>query len=392
MLKFMNICNKTLEGVKGCEILWVWQIAVSMAVYVSGCGKKIMEKMNILMLAPLPPPSGGIASWTVRYREYCKTHGIGLSIINIAMTGERTSSETMKKNIVTEIKRAYRIIRDFRRELKRKPDVVHINSSCSPTGILRDAICAYMVYNQVPIVLHCHCNIEDQITGKHISMTVLHYLIHKSNQVIVLNKFSQKYVDAVKKGRTIIIPNFVSRDMVIERHDINKSIGTVVYVGHMERAKGIVQITEAARLSPGIKFILVGAISENISKINMPPNVQCIGGVALADVRKYLEMADVFLFPSVSEGFSNALLEAMAVGLPIIASNVGANADMIENKGGIILKENTGSEIYEALNYMQDYRIRKAMSEWNIKKVMDSYIAEKVMGSYMNLYAQISGR
>lgn len=348
------------------------------------------NKMKILMLAPLPPPSGGIASWTVRYKEYCQVHGIELRLVNIATIGERANSETMKKNILTEIKRMRRIIRDFKNELKSEPDIVHINSSCSPTGIFRDAICAYIVHNQVPIVLHCHCNIEDQITGKNISIKALQYLIRKSNKVIVLNKFSQRYVDAVKKGGTIIIPNFVDKEMVVGKHNINKNISTVVYAGHVERAKGVTQIVEAARLSPEIKFILVGAIREDLSKINMPPNVQCTGRMDLKHVKKYLEMADVFLFPSLSEGFSNALLEAMAVGLPVIATDVGANADMIEQGGGIILSENTGNEIHMAINHMQDYHIRKTMSDWNIKKVMDFYVSDKVMNEYMDLYARVS--
>ena len=59
--------------------------------------------MNILMLAPLPPPSGGIASWTIRYRDYCESNSIPLRIVNIAMQGERAESETMTKSLRTEL-------------------------------------------------------------------------------------------------------------------------------------------------------------------------------------------------------------------------------------------------------------------------------------------------
>ena len=55
-------------------------------------------------------------------------------------------------------------------------------------------------------------------------------------------------------------------------------------------------------------------------------------------LQKYLDKADVFLFPSYTEGFSISLTEAMASGLPCIASDVGANQDMLENHGGILIK------------------------------------------------------
>lgn len=347
--------------------------------------------MNILMLAPLPPPSGGIASWTVRFKEYCENHGIGLRIVNIAMIGERANREVMKRSIITELKRTNKIVKDLRRELKHEnPNIVHINSSCSSLGVLRDAICAFVVHNKIPIVLHCRCNIEDQIGIRAISIKAFRYLVHKSCWVIVLNKFSKEYVDAIVAGKSVIIPNFVDKNMIVGEHCIKENVNTVVYVGHIERDKGIVQIIEAAKLLPQIQFKLVGAIREDISKIGFSPNIHFVGRVPLEGVREYLKEADIFLFPSISEGFSNALLEAMAMGVPVIATNVGANADMIEDGGGIILKENTGDEIYIAINNMKDFKIRKSMSDWNINKVKKSYMIESVMKNYMDIYNQAS--
>jgi hypothetical protein len=65
----------------------------------------------------LPPPSGGIATWTIRYKEYCTKSDVELNIVNISMIGKRASKETTKKNFLDEIHRSIRIITDLKREL-----------------------------------------------------------------------------------------------------------------------------------------------------------------------------------------------------------------------------------------------------------------------------------
>ena len=346
--------------------------------------------MDILMLAPIPPPSGGIASWTMRFIEYCDLEHVSLRIVNIALQGERATKEIMKRSIQVEFKRNIKILINLRQEIRKKrPDIVHINTSCSPFGVLRDALCVFITYGKAPIVLHCRCNIEDQIGLSRLPRLVFRYLVKKSEKVIVLNKFSMKYVNNIDLKKAVFIPDFVNDKMIENSHQINDKINNIVYVGHIERAKGIYQIVDVAKKMPSINFILVGAIREDLSKIEFTSNITFAGRVNSDDVKKYLQEADVFLFPSMSEGFSNALLEAMAMGLPVIASDVGANREMIEDKGGVILEKNDSVHIINAIKFLCDTKIRKAMSEWNTKKVRGEYMMDIVMGKYFDLYNSI---
>ena len=347
--------------------------------------------MNILMLAPLPPPTGGIASWTIRYKEYCDANNISLRIVNIAMQGKRATSEVMSRNIITELKRTKNIIKNLRHEIKKeKPDVIHVNTSCSPLGVLRDALCVFINHKRIPLILHCRCNIEDQLGNSIISKSAFRYIVRKASKVIVLNKFSKKYVDYIVEGKSICVPNFINDKLMDKNHIIHNEIQEIIYVGHIERAKGIVQIAETASLLPNVSFLLLGAIREDISNINLPSNISIIGRVPAERVNVYLKNADVFIFPSMSEGFSNAVLEAMAMGLPVVASDVGANSEMIENKGGIIVHDNNGQSLYNAIVAMKDPGVRKKMSEWNIQKVYDNYMIENVMDMYLRLYESVT--
>jgi len=81
---------------------------------------------------------------------------------------------------------------------------------------------------------------------------------------------------------------------------------------------------------------LMSALQSQASQLPDPTTVNFLGGKD--DVERYMAAADVLVLPSTREGFSNAVIEAMAAGLPIIASDVGGNAEAVEDgKEGIII-------------------------------------------------------
>ena len=99
-----------------------------------------------------------------------------------------------------------------------------------------------------------------------------------------------------------------------------------------------------------------------------------------------LDAVDAFVFPTYSEGFSLALAEAMARGLPCIVTDVGANADMIENNGGIVVPARDAEAFSEALDTIKDPRVRRKMSRWNVQKVNEQYLTSKLMQRFADEY------
>ncbi len=334
----------------------------------------------------MPPPSGGIASWTVRYLEYCKAEKIPLEIVNIATTGKRASSETKSINILKEVSRTRRIVNESKRKCRDfQPDIIHFNTSCSPLGVIRDALCMRICAKKAPVVLHCRCNIEDQLKGS-FSKKIFSYLVHKSSKVIVLNDFSKNYVEAIQPGKAIYIPNFIKEGVITNQHSIRSNISTAVSVGHVQAEKGLIELLDTAKLCPDIQFVLVGAVRDKVSDDEIPCNVLMTGRMDMDGVQTWLDKSDVFVFPTKTEGFSNALLEAMARGLPCIVTDVGANKLMIENHGGYVLQSCSGSEIKKAIEKMTDPKVRSEMSAWNIEKVSKAYRSETIMSQYFDLY------
>jgi glycosyltransferase involved in cell wall biosynthesis len=170
-------------------------------------------------------------------------------------------------------------------------------------------------------------------------------------------------------------------------HAIRPEIANVVFVGHMIRTKGVLEMVGVAKRFPRMAFVMAGMVTPEISGVDVPVNMELIGNVDKPRLQGILDNADVFLFPTYSEGFSLALLEAMARGLPVVATPAGANGDMIESHGGALVPVGSVEELCRALQQMQDPAVRASMSQWNISKVKDNYTADKVIQRLKTLYA-----
>lgn len=122
----------------------------------------------------------------------------------------------------------------------------------------------------------------------------------------------------------------------------------VLFLGQIILRKGIVALLEAAYLlsNKAIEFWLVGSQGINISQSH--PQIKLIGSVPRSATAKYYQLADVFLFPTLSDGFGITQLEAQAWKLPIIASKFCGDV-VKQGVNGMLLKEISGEEIARAL-------------------------------------------
>lgn len=126
----------------------------------------------------------------------------------------------------------------------------------------------------------------------------------------------------------------------------------VLFLGQVILRKGIAALLEAAKFlnDQPIEFWLVGSQALDPQKTSESQKVRWIGAVPRSQVTKYYQQADVFLFPTLSDGFGLTQLEAQAWKLPIIASKFCG--EVVEDKvNGLILPEVTGKAIADALEF-----------------------------------------
>lgn len=343
--------------------------------------------MKVLLVSPLPPPNGGMATWTEQYLKDSENIN-EVYTVNTAFIGERALHKGGKIPLLPEVKRFFRIIMNYLSILRKKQvDVIHICSACSTTGIIRDALCVALSHKH-HIVFHCHCNIQDQLKGK-TAIRLGKYIFDSVDRIIVLNQASLSYVNKISDKKADKIPNAVDGSIIQPQSSIAKELKNIVYVGHVKQEKGIREIIDAAREEKDVVFHLIGPVSYEISKIQAPDNVVFYGKKEHAEAISLMRKADAFLFPSYTEGFSMVMLEAMAAGLPIIATDVGSNADMIETKGGVIIKPQSSNEIVQAIENIRPPKVRAEMSKWNLHKVESSYRDDAVFKQIQEVYHEI---
>lgn len=347
---------------------------------------------RILLVSAIPPPVGGDATWALEFIDYCKQNKAKIDVVNTSISGKRALAADDVWNIRDEVKRCFRIWRDVLRCIRLEhPNIVHLNTNCSPKGVVRDYISTMIVrLYGIPYVLHCHCNIDDQLGKSRCGAFFLKKMITKSKKTLVLNHKSYEYAEKNIKNKTMIIPNPISAE-TIKVKKINQELKQVLFVGHVKKTKGIDELIEVAKKNPTITFLIAGPITEDYKdkENTFPGNTIILGSITKEKVYELLDETDVFLFPTYTEGFSLSLLEAMAHGVPCLTTNAGANYEMIENKGGVVVPVKDIEALCNGLKQMESLDVRKRMSQWNIEKVKKSYTSDKVFDSLINIYGEV---
>jgi glycosyltransferase involved in cell wall biosynthesis len=125
----------------------------------------------------------------------------------------------------------------------------------------------------------------------------------------------------------------------------------ILFLGRIVLGKGIAALLEAAQTLQDypVEFWLVGQSEIDPSKINLP-NIRWTGGVPRSEVGQYYQQADVFLFPTLSDGFGLTQLEAQAWKLPLIVSQFCGEV-VTDRINGLVLPEVSGNAIVDTLQY-----------------------------------------
>lgn len=339
-----------------------------------------MKNFNVILVSPLPPPVGGIASWTQSYLKYINENNIKCFHINSAVVGDRAVSG--KLNYINEIKRLLKIKKQLIKLVKEEKNVViHYNASCFTKGLIRDYIVLHGI--KAPVLYQCHCNLDTNLKND-ISKYLFKKIANIVDTVCVLNsdslKTAKNYHDKV-----YYMPNFID-DTKIGEIKIRDKVKNICFVGRVEKRKGIDELLEASKQFPLITFNIIGPLEDECYNFSKYQNVKYLGFKENNEVMKILDNMDIYVLPSYSEGFPLGILEAMCHGLPIIASDVGSISDMIENKGGLLVEPKSSKDIVLAINKMLDKRVRKNMSEFNIGKVKNEYLIEIVLEKFFAIY------
>jgi glycosyltransferase involved in cell wall biosynthesis len=164
--------------------------------------------------------------------------------------------------------------------------------------------------------------------------------------------------------------------------------------------KGLNYLFEAvAQLVPKYPNIFLrimgeGNAREDLEKLvldlNLKRNIEFLGRIAREKTAPFYQEANIFVLPSLNEGMSNAMLEALATGLPLVATDTGGSKELIqEGENGFIIKMKDSADIAEKIEKLiNDPELVKKMGEASRKKA-EGMSWERVSLGYYELYKKV---
>lgn len=210
-------------------------------------------------------------------------------------------------------------------------------------------------------------------------------------------------VDGIAPERVETIYNGMDLARWPGRAEMRRQGGPVITtVGNLRRVKGHDVLLEAAAIvrqqMPEARFTIGGEVLEpeffsslqqQIARLGLGSHVSFVGGVR--DLPKHLAGADLFVLPSRSEGFSNAILEAMAASLPVVATNVGGNAEAVQSgtTGLIVPPENAEALARAMLTILSDPEKAASMGVAGRRSVAENFTTDAMMRRIGGMYDRL---
>tara|TARA_B110000003_G_scaffold276335_1_gene322277 strand:- start:1033 stop:2094 length:1062 start_codon:yes stop_codon:yes gene_type:complete len=322
----------------------------------------VKEKRKVLIVVPAQDQFGGVYNFYENLKPHLEDDFTYLYV------GE-PKFQFNNKAIITLIY----ILIFIRTLLKLKPNIVVLNPSLNINSVLRDSI--YLLISKIfrteIIIFWRGWNFNNEKYLKY-PYSIITSMLLKSNKAIVLYSEIGNSLKKLNYKKEIFQLSTMVGDLAINQlvKEKRKDTFDLIFLSRIEVYKGIYELLKAYEILKGkhthMRLIIAGNGSEKNTLINYVKenNIRdVIFSGYLKGQRKYelLSSGHLYVFPSYSEGMPNAVLEAMALGMPIITTPVGGLNDFfVEDDMGSFIKikdVNSIVEKIESLYFNNNLRI-----------------------------------
>jgi len=168
----------------------------------------------------------------------------------------------------------------------------------------------------------------------------------------------------------------------------------VTFVGRVSKEKGIVEFIEAAKLLPEISFVIAGRLDTSVSHLvsHTPTNVEWKGFLSGSELDQVFQNSRIIIVPSKwYEGFPNVITRAMLHGKPVITSNIGAMASIIDNgENGFLIDPGSVNQLTESISSLfYDTEMSVKLGKNGKQKAESVYDEQTIYERLMKIYSQL---
>jgi glycosyltransferase involved in cell wall biosynthesis len=247
----------------------------------------------------------------------------------------------------------------------------------------------------VPRVVHTqHHGQLAQITRRQASLVRL--ASHLTHRFVCVSADSAQHAirSGVASNKVAVVHNCIDLDRFAYRGPT--SDGPAVTIARLHPLKGIdvllQAVAEVVRVDPSFRLEIAGAgpcgeaLRKRAAELNLDDPVRFLGEVR--DIPALLARARLFVLPSFSEGVSLTLLEAMATGLPALATRVGGNPEVVvPGETGLLVPSRDPAALARALLQLwSDEDLGRRLGQAGRRRVEEHFDLRRMMAKYERLY------
>lgn len=363
--------------------------------------------MKVLLASPYGKIPGGIARWTGHIIKYYEQEGKSDCEMDLLPMGRSTFVNTHSSfffRIKSALKDYSIILKEYKQKLKEKQyDIVHVVSSAS-ISLLKDLYMLRLAkrFKTCAIVHFRFGRIPQLKEQNNWEWKLLYRVVREADKVVVIDSMSYNALRSCGFDNVEFLPNPVSPqvvDIIDKNRDITREDRTILFVGHVVKTKGVVELVEACKSIDNIRLRFVGtvtdemrselsALAENAEWMNL------VGEEPYEEVIKEMLRCDVFVLPTYTEGFPNVILESMACGCAIVTTPVGAIPEMLEEENGqqygILVEPKEVESLRVAIMEMLDNKALKSECRNNVqKRVIERYNMNAVWHMLVKIWRNV---
>ncbi|MPM78018.1 D-inositol-3-phosphate glycosyltransferase [bioreactor metagenome] len=359
------------------------------------------KKIRLCLVAPVPPPYGGIGNWVLLLKKHSENNKkIEMNIIDTAPKSRGLDGRNLWDRVVVQgwqmfckCRELIHIIKDF------QPNLVHITTS-GQLSLIRDIFLLKIAKKKgIPSVYHIHFGRSPEIAKK--QTFEWKFMAKVMNLASVVMVIDNETYDAIRQYlpnvNVTCLPNPI--DILNLPAPIDSSSKTIMFLGWVIKTKGIEELLlaweQVYKDYDEWKLRIVGPCNDKY--MNYLRSQYSFSGVIYEGEKnhegamKLLNLSEIFIFPSYTEGFPNAVLEAMAFSKPIIATRVGAIPDMLADGCGILIDSKAPEEIAIELRNLIDSESKRFFFGDNAyRKLCKEYTIGNVFNRYMHEWEKLS--
>ncbi|WP_029904118.1 glycosyltransferase [Prevotella sp. 10(H)] len=280
------------------------------------------------------------------------------------------------------------LLKLFYYRFKYKPDVVHLHSS--KMGVLgriafsrKKTVYTVHGFDSIRKAFSRFLVIEKFLRNKVFRIIgVSHYDVNMMREEGIYKK-----VECIYNGvADLYLERFEYKDRITEQLESIKQshFGLIMCISRISKQKKFDLFLDIATRMPHCAFVWIGNKKE---VTNTPSNVFCLGEAELACA--YLKYADVFALPSNYEGLPMSMLEALAFGVPVVASAVGGVTEVLDGKNGFAVENNVDLFVEKLEYILSDEKIKKDMSLCARQSYLANFTIEKMVDGYKSVFNAI---